>query len=400
MAMTDAEKVARKQAHENALLKKDFSRHESIDSMYMGLSAAEISLLRTGNPSFRNRLAELDNVAPPQTQTLSASPEELIERGNQAREAQNDRALPEDRTPIQVAPQQTEELFAGVHKVGDRQYELTVDPGDGSHPEVFHGTTQSECFQKLRESKASATRELRRRRKQVQITDEMKRLQVEKVYFPPLLKKLDLTPQEIFDLSEAERDPSDPKAMLDAKNKLRLAGMTQGEIDLQNEQINNARTQHAYSTATTWVKATSFYPGPNNENVAALQGLMAQLDWAVTPANLSKAYEILKEQDILVARPASTPAPAVPAPTVAAQPAPVAQSAPAAPKRILRPASSGTSMSNAVTRRIETPIAQPKKLTLTAAEYHATPSSVMQARYKRDPVYRQAVDDLIASGAV
>ena len=262
-----------------------------------------------------------------------------------------------------------------------------MDPGDGTPAEIFWGESQKECFKKLRESKAHAVRELRRRRKQLEITQELRDLQPEVIPYAPLMQAVSLTPKEIYDLTEQQKDPS---TVLEATRKLRQASYTPEECARYNEAIERQRFNEQKATGEKWISENpDFHASP--ENINNLIKLMGGLGWAATEKNLDLAFKILKEQEVYVPEVIETPPSAQPASVVpvasaaVAAPAVPTVSAPAAPagalpaaKRVLRPgslaeSSTGIQPSVRMPERLGQP---PRVLPMSAEEYAAIPAPV------------------------
>ena len=431
----DAKRAAAQQRNDQ-VMGADYSAATNFDELYDDLASAEIKSLYARNATFKAKVDQLNNAPLPQTTTLGSSQNEIdaaraaeaVQQTTPEPVAQTDAGTPEaiaaaqeeaDRllaeaaaagTPLTVQRNDVEILYDGVEKLGEGSYKLTVDPEDGTSPEIFYGASQSDCFKGLRKSKASATRELRRRAKKVQITDELRALQVEVINYPPLAKPISLSADEVFTLTQEMKDPV---TAVKAMTKLRLASITQEECDRQNEAIERQRYSDGYNTAITWIQThPDFYNCP--ENIAALQTLMVNLNWAVTIKNLDLAFDNLVEQGVLLERPVEqtpsqpiVPQPASVVPVVTVAPAvPVVKAAPAVAKtgalpdaRQLRPADRSSSTTMTPTRRSDSvPVAVMSSL--TAEEYHAMPSATLKMRYQREPAFRVQVDALIASGKV
>ena len=441
------------------IITADYSAASSIDELYNYLSTEEIKTLRTRNKSFKTREAELDNMPLPQTTTLSQSQDEIdaaraaeaaaaaevgvtteeqVAADEQAAaetaQAEADRLVAEAAaagTPLTVQRNDVEILYDGVEKLGEGSYKLSVDPEDGTSPEVFYGATQADCFKKLRKSKAHATKELRRRARKLEITDELRALQVEVVPYEPLLRPLALSPDDIFTMTERRKELrkklDDPAEVLRATRELRqieeklyLASLSPEECARKNEETERKRFSNGYNTAISWLaNHPEFYNC--TDNIKLLQEFMSNLNWAVTENNMDLAFSQLQEQGVLLERPEETepdqpvvaqPASVVPVATpVAVTPAPAPASAapktrtstqaattgalPAATK-VMRP---GSSTGMPATRRSDSvPVAVTPRL--TAEEYHRTPASEMKRRYDREPAYRAQVDALIAAGQI
>src|SRR5271156_4427363 len=231
----------------------DYSAATSIDELYANLGASEIKRLYHENESFKTTLDKLNltegraklisdfqNQSEAEQQLayarMSTVNKAIIDQDYDAFEAKQTQILAPSQddtdaaraaeavavepTPIEieavpvaevVAPvvvESVEELYDGIEKIGASSYKLTVDPEDGTPVEIFFGTTQKECFKALRKSKGNATRELRRRAKKIQITDELRALKVEVVNYPPLATPVILTPDQIYTYTEQLKDPT------------------------------------------------------------------------------------------------------------------------------------------------------------------------------------------------
>ena len=428
----------------NEALLADYSAATSIDELYAGLHSTVIKRLYNENATFKAKVDEfnisegrakliadfralsdadqqlsyarmtneqkkiidddVDAFTVQQTITLAPSQDE-IDAAKKAEQAVAEAAAAGEIPAVQRGT--VEILYEGVEKLGEDSYKLTVDPGDGTPAEVFFASTQADLFKALRKSKANATKELRRRAKKIQITDELRALQVEVVNYAPLVQPLRLTPDEIFTFTEQQKDPV---TVLEATRKLRQASLTQEECDRMNEAIERQRYSDGYNTAITWIQThPDFYQC--SENIEALQKLMAELNWAVTIKNLDLAYDTLVAQGVLLERPeepTSNQPVAQPASVVPVVAAPVTQAAasavtPAATpgalpdaKKVLRP---GSSTATLPSRRVDEirPATAP---VLTAEEYYSIPAAVLKRRYDREPTFKAAVDALIASGKV
>jgi len=430
-----------------AALLADYSAATSIDDLYSGLHSTLIKRLYNENATFKAKVDEfnlsegrakliadfralpaadqqlsyarmtneqkkiidddVDAFTAAQTVVLAPSQDE-IDAAKKAEQAVEEANAAGEIPAVQRGT--VEILYEGVEKLGEGSYKLTVDPGDGTPEEVFFATTQADLFKALRKSKANATKELRRRAKKVQITDELRALQVEVVNYAPLVAPVRLTPDEIFTLTEQTKDPV---TVLEATRKLRQASLTQEECDRQNEAIERQRYSDGYNTAITWIQThPDFYNHP--ENVARLQDLMAELNWAVTIKNLDLAYAELEAQGVLLERPeessssqpAAQPASVVP---VAAAPVatPVPVAAPAAKTgalpdaRQVRPADRPSSSTGMQPQRRSDSLPKPATApSLSAEEYNNMSAAEVKRRYNREPDFHAAVDALIASGKI
>ena len=405
------------------LMEMDFSAAQSIDELWAPggnhLASDEIKKLTHGNESFKKRLDQLngretsislieqyralDTVGQQQFyEKLTPAERALIDRDVKkfladadTQEQRDAKAAEEqavaDRAAAELAAanaNRNEQLYPGVVKFGEDDYRLTINPGDGSNPEVFRGTSQQEVWKKLVDSKKNATAELRRRAKKAAITPELKE-QFERMNWPPLLEYVELQPTEIFELTEQLKDPS---TMLQAQRRLAKAALTKEEVERQNSETIRARIAEGRNTTTMWMKANNFY-AESPENITALNEIFVKHDIFPTPFNLSLAFETLKNQGLYVEAPESEASAPIAAPA-AAPSAPVATQ----PARVLRPVSSSTSgMSTTRMEMRSKPVAAPA---LTPEAYHAMPAQIMQTRYKKEPAFRAEVDALIASGKV
>jgi len=453
----------------NNVLSADYSGYNSLDDIWRGLSSSEITLLKTQSASYKKRVAELDTInafrqlseedqavffaeaneatrivlendgyIAGQTETLAPSPDEaeaekaarlaaeanVLTPEEQAQQdqlaeaariqAETDRIAAEaaaaNVTPA-VARGSVEELYPGVEKLANNAYKLTVDPGDGSSPEYFWGESQKECFIKLRESKAHATKELRRRRKKIEISEELRAMQVEVVPYAPLMEPQVLTPKQIFDLTEQLKDPT---TVLEATRVLRQASYTPEECARYNEAIEKQRFNDTLTVANRYFtehdsnNGGDFYICP--ENTKSLREFMSELNWAVTDKNLDLAISTLKEQGALLDAPPTPPPSVQPAPVVPVTPvvtpaAPVA--APKAPAgalpaagRVLRPGSSAENSTGIQpTVRLGARTGQASQVQpMTVEEANSYSAADLKTKYRTDPVFRARLEAYWAAG--
>src|SRR5208282_3261962 len=106
-----------------------------------------------------------------------------------------------------------------------------------------------------RDSKVHAIKELRRRRKQIEITQELRDLQPEIIGYAPLMQPITLTPAEFFDLTKKAADVADQAGALAAHAKLRQASVTPEECARYNEAIERQRYNDQRSVAEKWISA-------------------------------------------------------------------------------------------------------------------------------------------------
>jgi hypothetical protein len=391
----EANKKSAAQARQDEIQLRNYNGAQNFDELYDGLSAAEIKFLYTYNESFHTTTDLLND---PQRQTLAQSPEEAAEIRDQARAAEQNRLFAEAREAAEANARE-EKLYPGVEKLADGRYRLTIDPEDGSAPEVFLGATQAEVWQKLRDSKKNATRELRRRAGQVKITQELREMSVDVVEYAPLEAKVTLTPAELFEATEMLKDPS---TSIEGTRRLQAAARTQADIDRANEGLVRGRQIEAQTIAEKWLRDNpAFYA--NDHNIGALREIMGTLNWAVTPKNLSLAHNALIEQGILVDRlPESEveapmiqprPRPAVFVPP-AAVPAPVVPQAQRPTVPLRRPTTHDPSRESFARRSSASIKAAP----MTATEYHSISSGDMKTRYNQDANFKDRVDAYWANG--
>jgi len=425
----DANKRAEQEARLEELRTKVFFgvRHPQ-GSYDDGLSTAEIKFLRENNKSFVDTMTTIDgfrtltpeqqesfyNEANSETrttlesdgylpQTLAESPEEAAELLDSRRATEQEKLFRESRE-AEEAIARNEQIYPGVEKIDENLFRLVVDPGDGSAAEVFQGSTPAETFQKLIESKRHATRELRRRAKSVKITAEMRALTPEIVSYPPLMEKLVLTAEQIYDYTAKQNDPVHS---VEAIRMLRLAGMSDDEIARHNEVIVRSRETEARSVADAWIKnhEKEFYVCP--ENLQSLMSIFENLNWACTSFNLDLALSCLREQGVLVDRPADgeveAPAPqASPRRVFTPQAAPSAPVAPLAARPtapVRRPLNNTSVNGPSQTRaREEVGGGAAKVKPMDAVEYASIGATDMRARYAKDPAFRARVDAYWAGG--
>jgi hypothetical protein len=416
------------------ILEADYSAATNVDELFGNLSSQDIKRLYGQNESFRKKYDEYDQRIPQQTQTLAPSPEEAIAEADAASVAEEERLAAEQTDAEKLQEQadklaaeaaaasvvptvpvgSVEELYDGIEKIGEGSYKLTVDPEDGTPAEIFYGVSQRDCFKAMKKSKANATRELRRRRKKIEISNDLKALEVEVITYAPLMQPIVLSADEIYTLTEQMKDPT---TVLEATRKLRQASITPEECARENEKIERQRYSDQYNTAITWIQNHSdFYNCP--ENIKSLQEFMGTLNWAVTIKNLDLAFQKLQEQGVLLERPEEEtssqpfvqPASVVPVtavvvpaavPVVPVAVTPVAPAAPSGalpePAKVLRPGSSSTA--TMPTRRIDS-VAQAPRVVLTAEEYNNMPAAEARRKYNKEPEFKAAFDALVAAGKI
>jgi hypothetical protein len=392
----EAKKKAAQQARQDELQLRNFNGAQDFDQLYEGLSSEEIKFLYTYNESFHKTTDLLND---PQTQTLAASPEEAAEIRDQARAAEQNRLFAEARA-AEEANAREEKLYEGVEKLADGRYRLTIDPLDGSSPEVFYGDTQAAVWAALRKSKANATKELRRRAGQVKITQELREMTVDVVEYAPLEVKVTLAPAELFEATEMLKDPS---TSIEGTRRLQAAARTDQDIARANEALIRGRSIEAQTIAEKWLHENpTFYAC--DHNIGALREIMGTLNWAVTPKNLSLAHQALIEQNVLVDKlpeaEVETPAFAQPRPRQAFVPKAVAPPAPAAPQAprstvpLRRPTMHDPSQTS-FARKTATPI---RVAPMTEREASSIPASEMKERYNSDANFRARMDAYWAAG--
>ena len=324
------DKKAATRSRQNELQTRNFSGAKNFDELNDGLSSKEVKSLYASNQSFHaatdrlNEQQELisgfrrmtsdqqatffndcneatkttltnDGYVPEHTQTLAPSLGEAEEERDAQRQFEQDRLLEESRA-AETSNNAQEILYEGVEKLADGRYRLTVDAGDGTSPEVFYGDKQGECWAALRKSKAHATAALRRRARQFQVTKELRELAVDIIPYVPLEQKVTLSAGEIFDLTEALKNPA---TVLEATRRLQLGARTQEDIDRANEVIERGRMAEQESAARRWMEATPAYiPCPENEK--AMIDAMNSLGWGVTHRNLDLCFAELLRQEALI----------------------------------------------------------------------------------------------------
>lgn len=418
VAQYDADKTAAQLARQEESLKKNFTGIANYDD---GLSTEETKFLYAHNESFRNvvdtidgfrkltedeqarfhaeanegtkRTLESDGYIPSQTQYLAPAPSESEEESAAQRQASQ--AFIETASD-QAVETQGEKLYAGV-EIREGRYVLTIDPEDGTAPEVFkskpisEGGTQGEVWKLLRDSKKNATRELRRRAKKVQITRELREMQVDVIPYVPLEQKVTLSTAEIYDLTEQLKDPS---TVLEATRRLQLGSRTQEDIDRANEMIERGRMQEQEAAAHKWMRDNPQFI-VCDENLKAMMEIMGSLNWGVTSGNLTKAYNALLEQEALI-----TSLPDVPEPEFTTGPAPKPRTVfiPKAAVPAVRPTrrplnSSGGDFRSA---RMNTEPAKPQPM--TASEYAGYSAVELKTRFNRDEGFRARVEAYWAAG--
>jgi hypothetical protein len=433
----DEQKRQNSQKRLNDLHARDWSLVPTKD-IYDGLSAVEQKSLHVGCPSFQEAesayetisgfrrltadqqseffsqanektrsLLEQDGYVSSQTTTLAKSPGEHEDESEARRAEQQNQIFTESADAQEsVAFDDKHGLYPGVeYDARSQKYRLTVDAGDGASPEIFIGDSQKECFIKLTESKKHATRALRRRASQVQITQALREMDIDVIEYPPLEVKVTLSPAEIFDATEKMKDPT---TAVEAARLLAAAGRTQAEVDLANENTIRGRYLEQKEAAERWLTDNpQFYPCP--ENLKALMDITGTLNWAITKKNLDIAFAELVRQNALVERlpetepefrtgpaPKERPAPFIPpsAQTPAAPRVPATPAVRPASRKVLNNSSLGGGETSFV-RRNTTPV---KPSPMTASEYAGLTSAELKTRFNRDEAFRARVEAYWAGG--
>jgi hypothetical protein len=428
VAQYDADKTATQRARQEELLKKNFLGIANYDD---GLSAEEVKYLYAQNESFRTVVDTIDGFrklteeqqaqffseakeeiritladdgyVPSQTQTLAPSLGEAEEESAAARQATQ---VFIETASDHAVETQGEKLYAGV-EIKEGRYFLTIDPEDGTSPEVFRsrpiaeGGTQGEVWKLLRDSKKNATRELRRRAKKVQITRELREMAVDVIPYVPLEMKVNLSPAELF---EAHAMLADPNTAVEGTRRLQLAARTQEDIDRANEVIERGRMQEQEAAAHKWMRDNPQFI-VCDENLKAMMEIMGGLGWGVTNRNMTLAYSALLEQEALitqlpeVAEPEFRTGPEQRPRTVFVPKSPPVESPKAAPAPAARPVSrrplNGSFVDSRATRMNTAPV---KPTAMTALEYHQISAADLKLRYGKDPDFKARVDAYWAAG--
>lgn len=423
----DTDKTAAQRARQEELLKKNFTGIANYDD---GLSAEEVKFLLKNNDSFRNVVElidgfrkmtkeqqlqfyseandgtrttlQADGYDPGQIQTLAPSLGEAEEESAAQRRATQ--AFIETASD-EAMETQGEKLYAGV-EIREGRYFLTIDPEDGTAPEVFksrpiaEGGSQGEVWKLLRDSKKNATRELRRRAKAVKLTKELREMAVDVIPYVPLEVKVNLTPAELF---EAHAMLADPSTAVEGTRRLQAAARTQEDVDRANEQLERGRMQEQEAAARKWMTDNPQFI-VCDENLKAMMELMSGLNWGVTSGNLTKAFNALLEQEALltslpeVTEPEFTTGPAPKPRTVFFPKAAPVEPPKAAPAPAARPSrrplnNSGIGFREA---RMNTEPAKPQPM--TAVEYAGFSAVELKTRYNRDEAFKARVDAYWAAG--
>jgi hypothetical protein len=419
----DAQKKAAAQARLAEFMAKDYSTAKDFNQLWSGISTEEIVHLRGNCQSFQdaeNRLnlveafrkftseeqerffaecnegtrqvLENDGYVSSQTQTLAPSPDESEEESAAQRQAKQEFLNTQSSA---AAEAQDDKLYPGVEIIGGK-YRLSLDPGDGSQPEVFWGDSQKDVFIKLRESKVHATKALRRRQKEVKVTQELRDLKPDVVNYPPLEVKVTLSPSELFDATEMMKDPT---TAVEGARRLAAAARTQEDVDRANEITILSRQREQEQIAHNWMSAhPEFYQC--KENIQAMIDLMTKLNWAaISNRNLDLAFKALQEQGILVEQLPETEVTAeqVPQPrkVFVPQAAPVAapKVTPAPPVRpTSRKPLNNSSMGGGETSFVRRNTTPAKPIAMTPSEYHSISAVELKTRYHRDEAFKARVD--------
>ena len=425
----DAAKRAAQEARLEELRNKNFFGVRLQGSYDDGLSTEEIKFLRANNKSFLDVMTtidgfrkltaeqqeaffseaneatrislENDGYISAEIQSFAKSPEEAEEIIESRRAAEQTKLFQQSREAEEEIARQ-EKLYPGVEVV-DGKYRLTIDPEDGTAPEVFWGETQAEVWKKLRDSKKNATRELRRRAQQVKITQELRDMQVDVVEYAPLEQKVTLTPAELFEATEMLKDPT---TSIEGTRRLQAAARTQADVDRANESLVRGRMLEAQSVAKKWMEDNpQFFV--SDHNIGQLRDIMGTLNWAVTPRNMTLAYNALVEQGVLIDKLPDADVEA-PAPPVSPRRVFTPQAAPSAPVTpqaarptppVRRPLNNTSVSGPSQTRaREEVGGGTARVKAMDATEYASIGATDMRARYAKDPAFRARVDAYWAGG--
>ena len=279
---------------------------------------------------------------------------------------------------------------------------MTIDPEDGTAPEVFWGETQAEVWKKLRDSKKNATRELRRRANQVKVTQELRDMAVDVIEYAPLEQKITLTPAELFEATEMLKDPT---TSIEGTRRLQAAARTDADIARANEALLRGRYLEAQTIAKKWMEDNKSQFFVCDHNIGQLRDLMASLNWAITPSNMDKAFAALVEQGVLIDSlpEAEVEAPAIPTPSrrvITPMPAPSAPAIPQAsrPTAPVRRPLNNTSANGTSSARLRENTGRTSSPAMSAVEYASYTSADMRSKYKLDPAFRSRVDAYWAAG--
>lgn len=308
--------------------------------------------------------------------------------------------------PAVVPAEEEDDLFQKV----DGGWEVRVRSLiPGGQDQVYRGRTKKEVTSKLAEGQANA-------QKRIHELDRAKRLknillEPEVLSPAPTFERRQLTADETYKLTNQLTDP--------AKAPSALRALMEAELGAPLETVRGALTRTSLEAeenrsrviAREWVANNPSFYG-SQENIQVMGDFFKERGWSVTTKNMDIAYSFLDASGALsdvpveeeVHEPAAvTPAPAV-TPAAPVTPAPTTSALPVTPAPVYRPAgpsSTGITRDSGGVR----PASQPAgpvipKVVLSVEEYRRTPMSEVRRRYRQDPAYRAAVDELIASNRI
>lgn len=324
----------------------------------------------------------------------------------------NEVVIPEPIAP-QISPVvSVEDADDEDIKKVDGMWQISVTSESGQ-VEIFRGKTKNEVIKALAKGKKHATEKIAQQQRIIETQNEVL-IEPEHVELPSLLEVKQLTPEERFKISQMLTDP----ARVAEAYKL-LKESDPDEVERKNQEILARINQEGNDITQAWVATTGF--NASRRNIRELATFMKKQGWSITAKNLDAAVDYLIKTDRLVnpfgdelelPEPPVVASPQPAAPAAVAQPAVAAPAvppvAPAGPpsvlpdadrERNLRPGSSSTggTRSDMVARPAAPASSAPAtpKIVLTAEEYRRTPMSEVRRRYRTEPAYRAAVDELL-----
>jgi len=312
-------------------------------------------------------------------------------------------------TPVSIEDVDEEDIKRGP----DGRWAVSI-VSDNGQVQTYYGKTQKEVIRQLLKAQKHATEKIAQQQRVIEARKEII-VEPEKLEPLQLLQPVSLTPDDRFQIAQ---DIQDPAKVTDAYKRLRAADPE--EVERKNQQILAAEQDRSNAVTQAWILKSGF--NASKRNIRELAAFFQEKGWRVSEKNLDAAVDyLIRTGDIInafddelpvappvaspseVVAPAAAPAAAAPAASAPA-PVPPASGLPAETERKLRPGSSSTGGTRAdMVARPTTPVqAAPStpKIVLTVEEYRRTPMSEVRRRYKQEPAYRAAVDELISTGKI
>ena len=296
---------------------------------------------RTGAGSFRDNLDQLVKENPefapqPEAEEIEPEPEPAAES-------------PE--TPEPEVTELEDGSVLVIERTAKKGWKATLDPQDGSNPEIFYGNTQMELLQRVATGKLNATKQIRKLNRQIKIGTVAERPAPPEPTIVPQIREL--TADEKFQVATALKDNPD-LALQDWFQK--RTGMKVEDLVKLAAQGQQAAAALAAETVAREFMAENPDYYPAHTNFLALVGYLSKVrlnrpmalseaDTTVgrlyeagfwTVRDLMEAYEELDGAGLLESVPATSEEISEEVEPEVVQPAAAAPAAPSEDERIVR----------------------------------------------------------------